>query len=212
MREQIATAEVIDQYVILFSHHTLRTTRLPSSDPTEQPIHYGQRFDRRSPGNPQNQLGGETLEELYCRHPAVLAHVAGHEHENYVERHDCADDEPPPATCAAPATCPNPHFWHISTAAHIDWPQQARMIELVKLGADMSFVLTVLDHDGPANPGGAPPGKEEQGHAPDDVLRLAGIGREIGYNDYQADRGARGGRQDRNVILPTDRPPPPASP
>jgi hypothetical protein len=40
------------------------------------------------------------------------------------------------------------------------------------------------------------------------VLRLAGIGREISYNDYQGDRGARGGRQDRNVILPTDRPPP----
>ncbi|HEX6584544.1 MAG TPA: hypothetical protein VF056_13155 [Thermoleophilaceae bacterium] len=37
--------------------------------------------------------------------------------------------------------------------------------------------------------------------------RLAGIGREVGYNDYQGERGARGGRQYRNVILPTDRPP-----
>jgi hypothetical protein len=40
------------------------------------------------------------------------------------------------------------------------------------------------------------------------VARLAAIGREIAYNDYQGDRTARGGRQDRNVILPTDRPPP----
>jgi hypothetical protein len=135
----------------------------------------------------------------------VLAHVAGHEHANYVERYDCADDTPP-ATC--PTGCENPHFWHISSAAHIDWPQQARMIELVKLDGEISFVLTVLDHDGPANPGGQPPGHEERGHAPDDVVRLAGIGREISYNDYQGDRGARGGRQDRNVILPTDRPPP----
>jgi 3',5'-cyclic AMP phosphodiesterase CpdA len=209
LREQIATAETLGQYVVVFSHHTLRTIRFVSTDPTEQPIHYGQRFDRRSPGNPQNQGGGDTLEELYCGHPAVLAHVAGHEHENYVERHDCADDEPPPPLCAVKA-CPNPHFWQISTAAHIDWPQQARMIELVKLGPNMSFVLTMLDHDGPANPGGAPPGKEEQGHAPDDVVRLSAIAREIAYNDYQADRGARGGRHDRNVILATDRPPPPA--
>jgi hypothetical protein len=104
--------------------------------------------------------------------------------------------------------CRNPHFWQISSAAHIDWPQQARMIELVKLGSNMSFVLTVLDHDGPANPGGPPPRNEGSGHAPEGVSRLASIGREIAYNDYQGDRGARGGRQDRNVILPTDRPPP----
>jgi hypothetical protein len=40
-------------------------------------------------------------------------------------------------------------------------------------------------------------------------MRLAGIGREISFNDYQSSRGARGGRQDRNVILETDRPAPP---
>ncbi len=208
MRGQIFSAEELGEYVLFFAHHTLRTTRFPSSDPTEQPLHFGQRFDRRSPGNPQAPGGGETLEELFCGSNRVLALVAGHEHANYVERHECAEDQPPPPKCAVVALCPNPYFWQISTAAHIDWPQQARMIELVKLGVNMSFVLTVLDHDGPANPGGPPPGHEDSGHAPDDVLRLAGIGREISYNDYQGDRGARGGRQDRNVILPTDRPPP----
>ena len=208
LRGEIAAAEARDEYVVVFSHHTLRTIRFPSTDPSEQPLHYGQRFDRRDPANPQNQGGGETLEELFCASPAVLGLVAGHEHANYVERYDCADDQPPPASCAVAAACTNPHFWHISSAAHIDWPQQARMIELVDLGGEMAFVLTILDHDGPANPGGAPPGREEQGHAPDDVVRLAAIGREIAYNDYQGSRGARGGRQDRNVILPTDRPPP----
>ena len=208
LRRQIATAEELGQYVVVFSHHTLRTTRFPSTDTSEFPLHYGQRVDRRERGNPQNPGGGQTLEELYCASPAVLAHVAGHEHANYVDRYDCQDDDPPPATCTVAASCRNPHFWHISSAAHIDWSQQARMIELVKLGGNMSFVLTMLDHDGPANPGGQPPGREDGGHAPDDVVRLAGIGREISYNDYQGNRGARGGRQDRNVILATDRPPP----
>ena len=208
MREQIAAAEELGQYAIFFGHHTLRTIRFPSSDATEQPLHFGQRFDRRSPGNPQSPGGGETVEELFCSSPAVLGYVAGHEHANYVERHDCADDQPPPPSCVVPAACRNPHFWQISTAAHIDYPQQARMIELVKLGSNMSFVLTVLDHNGPANPGGPLPRQEESGQAPDGVVRLAGIGREIAYNDYQGDRAARGRRQDRNVILPTDRPPP----
>jgi hypothetical protein len=209
MRGQIAAAEAAHEYVIFFGHHTLRTIRFPSSDPTEEPLHFGQRVDRRNPANPQSPGGGETVEELFCESPAVLGYVAGHEHANYVERHDCTDDEPPPPLClATPPACRNPHFWQISTAAHIDWPQQARMIELVKIGQNMSFVLTMLDHDGPANPGGPPPSQEDSGHSPDDVLRLASIGRELAYNDYQADRGARGGRQDRNVILPTDRPPP----
>ena len=208
LRQQIQIAAANGQYVIVFSHHTLRTIRLPSTDPTEQPVHNGQIFDRRSPGNPQTSSPGETLEDLYCHSPNVIAHVAGHEHENYVQRHDCADDQPPPPTCAT--GCTNPHFWEISTAAHIDWPQQSRMIELVKLNGKMAFVLTMLDHDGPANPEGLSNGSD-QGQAGDQVPRLASIARELSYNDYQGSRGARGSREDRNVILPTDRPPPPYS-
>jgi 3',5'-cyclic AMP phosphodiesterase CpdA len=225
IRRQIEAAAASGQYVVLFSHHTLRTTRFPSTDPSEgtaapteetaeeESIHFGERVDRKD-GQPQNPGGGETLEELYCEYPNVLAHVSGHEHANYVERHSCARDEPPPPLCAAAAKCPNPSFWHISTAAHIDWPQQARMIELVNDGGQMSFVLTMLDHDGPANPGGAPSPRGGQGQAHDSVLRLASIGRELAYNDYQAGQfsSARGDRRDRNVILPTDRPPPPFTP
>jgi hypothetical protein len=225
IRRQIEAAAASGQYVVLFSHHTLRTTRFPSTDPSEgtaaptaetpeeESIHFGQRVDRR--GNmPQNPGGGETLEELYCEYPNVLAQVSGHEHENYVENHKCATDQPPPPLCAAAASCPNPHFWHISTASHIDWPQQSRLIELVDDGGEMSFVLTMLDHDGPANAGGPQPPRDGQGAAPSGVSRLASIGREIAYNDFQAGQfsGAEGDRQDRNVILPTDRPPPPYAP
>jgi hypothetical protein len=82
------------------------------------------------------------------------------------------------------------------------------MIELVNIGGEMSFVLTMLDHLGGAKPSGRDE-LADAGHAPDDIARLASIGREIAYNDYQGDRSARGSRIDRNVILPTDRPPPP---
>ena len=199
LREQIEAAGKLGQFVLVFSHHTLRTTRFPTADPTEEPQHDGERVDRMStPPRPVGVSPAETLEELYCKHDNVIAHVSGHEHENYVERHDCAEE-------------PNPVFWHISTAAHIDFPQQARMIELVNLDGELSFVLTMLDHDGSANPGGAPE-QSEQGQAPDGVQGLASIGREIAFNDYQGSRGARGDRADRNVILRTERPAPAASP
>jgi hypothetical protein len=82
------------------------------------------------------------------------------------------------------------------------------MIELVDVGGEMAFVLTIVDHGGSPNPG-ARDEQADQGHAPDDVQRLSSIAREIAFNDYQGSRGARGARTDRNVILPTDRPAPP---
>ena len=205
LREQITDASGSGEYVMVFSHHTLRTTRFPSADGTEYVpggIHYGQRRDRDNPVNPQNPVSLETLEDLYCKHPNVLAHIAGHEHENYVQHYDCKGPE------ATSAVGPG-DFWHVSTAAHIDWPQQARMIELVtERDGTMSLVLTMLDHAGPAYPGGPQPERQTpaQGQAGDQVPRLAAIARELGYNDYQQSRGSRGDRADRNVIIRLGRP------
>jgi hypothetical protein len=96
-------------------------------------------------------------------------------------------------------------------AAHLDWPQQARMIELVDNGDEtMSLVMTILDHAGPPNPGGSRPSLDARGNAGKQVLRLASIGREIAFNDYQVDPqnngGSRGDPADRNVIIVLDKP------
>ena len=216
LEDQIEAAEAAKQYVVVFSHHTLATTRWPNADPSEEPVHYGQRVDPMNPSNAQNPGGGMTLEELYCLHPRVIAHIAGHEHENYVWHYHCntnhingAPEGPEDATGPG-------DFWHISTAAHLDFPQQSRMIEFIDNGRlvrnrkTMSMVLTIVDHSGPARP-------PAFGVIPD-VLRLASIGREIAYNDYQAvaptsagekstmdDRAARGTRIDRNVIIVLNR-------
>jgi hypothetical protein len=197
--EQIRMAASMGEYVLVFSHHTLRTTRFPSTDLTEYPIHYGQRFDRQNPGNPQN-VSLVTLEDLFCSSPNVLAHIAGHEHENYVEEHNCTD---PPL----PGFTNEGSFVHVSTAAHIDYPQQSRMIELIDNGdATMSLALTILDHSGPPNPGGPPP-DGGLGAVGAQVLKLASVGRELGYNDYQGSRAAIGDEvSDRNTIIVFDRP------
>jgi hypothetical protein len=199
LEAEVSEAQSAGEYVMVFSHHTERTTRMPSVDPGEQPIHYGERFDRKeTPPRPvrPDEPPETTIEDLLCRHSNVLAHVAGHEHANYVLEHRCED----------PGQGQNP-FYEVSTAAHIDWPQQSRMIELVNDGGEMSLVLTMLDHAGPAYPGGPPPGNPG-GDAGEQPVRLASIAREIAYNDYQGDRGALGKRTDRNVIVPLGKPPP----
>ena len=196
---QITAARAAREYVIVFSHHTLRTTRMASTDGTEAPIHYGERLDRKDRSSPQpvrpDAPPESTLEDLFCRSPNVVAHVNGHEHQNYVLPHNCEDG--PPVQNGRNA------FLEVSTAAHIDWPQQARTIELVRTAAGrLAVVLTVIDHSGPANPG--------EGQGPDQVQRLASIGREVSYNDYQGSRSAGGERDDRNVAVVTDKswPPP----
>jgi hypothetical protein len=189
MQREIAAAAAAGEYVMAFSHHSLRTIRIPSTDPTEQPLHYGERLDRISdPPRPVRPDAVETLEDLFCASPNFLAHVNGHEHENVVHEHGCED----------PGQGPN-RFWEITTAAHIDWPQQSRLIELVRNGdGTLSLVLTIVDHEGPARP--------SAGWAGRSIERLASIARELSYNDYQGSRGARGEREDRNVIVKMNRP------
>ncbi|HEX8099890.1 MAG TPA: hypothetical protein VF660_06780 [Actinomycetota bacterium] len=217
LQTEIEAAETAKQYVVVFSHHTLRTIRWPTADASEQPVHYGQITDPTNPANPQNPVGAMTLEELFCLHRNVIAHVAGHEHQNYIWHYHCNTHHIKGAPEGQEDATGPGDFWHISTAAHIDWPQQSRMIELIDNGKlvrnrrTMSLVLTILDHAGPARPPTVGQG--------DEVLRLASIARELSYNDYQvvaqtptgvksttADRAARGKRIDRNVIIVLDRP------
>jgi metallophosphoesterase (TIGR03767 family) len=190
---QIAAAEAAQQYVVLFSHHTLMTTRFPSTDPTEQPLHYGSRA--------ANPATTRTLEELYCDHqPTVVAHIDGHTHENSVREVRCDS-----LTAPLPGTGTQGSFWEISTAAHIDWPQQARLLELVADDAgDLVLVSTVVDHAGPP--------RTDTDLAGATVEDLASIGRELAYDDPQAALAARGDPEDRNVIIDLHRPAPQARP
>jgi 3',5'-cyclic AMP phosphodiesterase CpdA len=86
LKGQLELAQDMGQYVITYSHHTLETTRFPSTDATEEPLHYGLRPDD---GVFPATVSLETLKDLFCHYPNHLAHVDGHEHENSVEQHDC---------------------------------------------------------------------------------------------------------------------------
>jgi hypothetical protein len=199
---------------VLFAHHSLETMNQAPlsifgigdnggvSDPA---VHYGMGpasgmtqpcvlSDPALPPTPD-----ETLRCLLLRHPSVIAFVNGHEHNNRINPFERKDGQG--KTLGG--------FWQINTAAHIDWPQQSRTVDVVDdRDGNLSLFTTAIDQGGAPNPGGAPaPSGDSEGQSPEAVSRLASISRELSYNDPDALNGedgmsdARGSRTDRNAEL-----------
>jgi metallophosphoesterase (TIGR03767 family) len=141
----------------------------------------------RPPGADRRVLADE-LRELLLGHPCVVAWLNGHTHVHAVTaiRDDAAAGG----------------FWQITTASHIDWPQQARIVEFLATRTGLAIGCTVIDSGAPAAyQGGAEP------------AALAALARELAANDWQLrhlispDGGAGAGAAlDRNVLLPVDWP------
>ena len=134
-------------------------------------------------GDPGNDTGprvlGDEVEALFLKHPQVVAYVNGHSHRNQVWAHPREDG--------------SGGFWEVNTAAHVDWPQQSRLVEVVdNRDGTLSIFATMLDHSGPA----------AYGERTGDPLVLAGLARELSANDWQLrDGDLRGDVEDRNVEL-----------
>lgn len=109
--------------VLVFSHHPDRS------------------FTERRLGRPAD--GGKTaaqLNELLGRHGNVVAHVAGHTHENIVRA--C---RPGPGGCPIGGSGGEPTvahgFWRVETASLIDYPQEGRIVELYRLAGRAGYAL-----------------------------------------------------------------------
>lgn len=175
-----------NKLVVIFSHHSSLTMDNPGRDESAMPYHC---FE---PSDAEGCEQGEGLKDLLQRFPNVIAWVNGHEHNNAVRPY------------RGPVNAdPARGFWEINTAAHIDWPQQSRLIEIAwKPGRDgrpdTVFVYgTTVDHA--AHPD---PDPETQ----DTVAYLAALSRVESYYDAcvrpdQAECGAVGAPEDQNVKL-----------
>lgn len=84
--------------------------------------------------------------ELLGSYPNVVAHIAGHTHENVIRAckpGDCPIDLK--ATKFASVTNP---FWRIETSSLIDFPQEGRIVELFKLASGkFALKLTMIAAD-----------------------------------------------------------------
>lgn len=157
-------ASTTDRYVLVFSHHTVATMNNPL-------IATG--IDL------QPRVLGPAVATLLLAHPNVVAWVNGHTHRNGIIAHKTAGG--------------TGGFWEINTASHIDFPQQARLIELVdNHDGTLSIFATMVDHLGPAAYGG------QLGT----TVGLASLARELSANDPQErESGRTGAAADRNVEL-----------
>jgi hypothetical protein len=111
--------------------------------------------------------GGEQLLGLLDSHPRVIAALAGHTHRNQI----------------TPRSTATGGYWLINTASLIDYPQQARALQVVETeGGGVAIQTWMLDH------------------APSP---LGAVSRELAYLDAQGGRpqGFIGSRLDRNVAL-----------
>jgi len=143
--------------------------------------------DKRPPGADRRVLATE-LRSFLLGFPCVVAWINGHTHVH--------------AVTAIREEGASGGFWQITTASHIDWPQQARLIEVLQADGVMAIACTVIDSDAPAGYAGV------EGPA-----GLAALARQLAANDWQvrntitADGGAGAGTaNDRNVILLVDWP------
>ncbi|EME18155.1 TIGR03767 family metallophosphoesterase [Rhodococcus triatomae] len=152
-----------DTLFLLFSHHTSTTMDNLIPDPANP-------FEARH--------GGAELVALLMRFPNVLAWVNGHTHENRITPH--------------PGPTPAQGFWEINTASHVDFPQHARIVEIVdNADGTLSLLTTLIEADSPY----------EARHGDFSPTGLASLYRELSFNDIHADPARLGGTIDHNTEL-----------
>ena len=129
--------------------------------------------------------GRRPLLSLLQRHPGVVAYVAGHTHANGVTPYFRRDGRG--------------GLWEIVTASSIDFPGQARLLELMdNRDGTLSLFGTLVNQAAPLRP--PPPGTGAAGMS---EAELASLARALAANQ-RLDRyalGALGRRADRNVEL-----------
>jgi metallophosphoesterase (TIGR03767 family) len=155
-------ARSTDKVVLVFSHHT--------SDSMGNPL-------VATGGSLEPRVTGATVLDALLAAPQVVAWINGHTHVNKI----------------TPRPRPNGGgLWEITTASHIDWPQQARIIEVADNGdGTLSIFTTMVDHAGPAS----------NGAGTADAVQLAGLARELAANDWHDGSKGLGTADDRNVEL-----------
>jgi 3',5'-cyclic AMP phosphodiesterase CpdA len=130
-----------------------------------------------NPAGPDSRVLGDEFGEVLARHPSVVLWLAGHTH--------------------VVAATPHGSYWQVVAPSLIDWPQQARIVEVMRGNGLLRIVATMVDHAGQA------PWDETIASIP----ALAGLSRELAANDWQSRQfpfaeQPRAGRPDeRNVDL-----------
>ena len=139
--------------------------------------------------------GRKSMRKLFLKYPNFIAFVVGHIHENEVTPYKKRGGD---------------GFWEIATASEIDWPQQARLIEVMdNRDGTLSIFGTVIDTAAPVatpRPSGATVDRVHRHDSSGSLSRrVAANDPQVGFNGSVSDH-AEGKRKDRNVELLIDDP------
>lgn len=191
LTRELDAAEQAGELTIVFGHHPIRNLNANLPDELAPPCTVNDSHGHDvNPGCDQDprvstpiRLGAD-LQNLLLAHPHVIAYVSGHTHEHNIDPFQRADG--------------SGGFWGIETSSIVDWPVQARVIEVMdNQDGTLSIFGTIIDHEGPVT--ARPSGTSAQNLPP---AQLASIGRTLAYNDPQAGAGTgEGNADDRNVEL-----------
>ncbi|ARP70238.1 TIGR03767 family metallophosphoesterase [Streptomyces pluripotens] len=149
-------------YAVVFSHHTSKTMTNTRPDPARPK---------------ERRHGGAEVVSVLSSHSNVLAWVNGHIHKNAITPHRASSGG---------------SFWEISTASHIDFPQLARVIELVdNKDGTISLFTTLVESAAP----------HRTDYADLTQTGLAALYRELSYNAPGRIVSFVGTEADRNTEL-----------
>ena len=95
-----------------------------------QPPPAGDARQRHPAAGADRRVLADELRDVLLGHPCVMAWLNGHTHVH--------------AVTASP-TAAGAGFWQVTTASHIDWPQQARIVEFLATDAGLAIACTVID-------------------------------------------------------------------
>lgn len=155
-----------DAHILVFSHHH-------SPSMTRRPD---------AARSEEKRHDGEEVIALLSRFPNVVAWINGHSHINHITPH------------AHPTAARS--FWEVNTASHVDYPQHARIIELVdNHDGTLSLFTTLIESAAPH-------------HTDFDDLSAVGLAalyRELSYNAPGLAAGLTDGVHEKMAGTPADR-------
>lgn len=135
IKAELAGAAARRQLVLVFSHH-------PDLSFAE--------FATFSAGAPLG-ISAAALDAELASYPNVVAWVAGHTHRHRIRAFKVTDGAGSNGAVTAPVACKGPGacagFWQIETASLIDFPQEARLLEIHAQGTTGVIRSAVLQHD-----------------------------------------------------------------
>jgi len=91
-------------------------------------------FNDYAPAGAQRRIVREEIEEELLKHSSIIAWFAGHDHDNRVRYIGTEGVN---------------GFWHVLTSSLIDWPQQGRVVEILRDGDELVIATSVFDHESP---------------------------------------------------------------